>query len=269
VLSKVWVVVLFALYQGFAWFIGLYVFVDMPGGAETAFDIFLFLFLATLVGMTLGLLASALSPSEGAAPLLTAMFVMPQIMFSGALLPLTQIGPVGAAITSVMPARFAFEGLVSASGYGWSVAQDPDWQLPTTQRLALTDGQKSRDACMGDNIFSECDFPGIRAFWNLGLMMPLPRAPVCPCGDRLSTSARIDYLHALLAYRDKLAVWTRLHDRVIDGAEARIAVDRDMFGPIYDADIRVRILALLLTVIVIVAALAGVQRAKDVVRSGF
>lgn len=61
--------------------------------------------------LTLGLLTSALVKNASQATLALPLLCFPVVLFSGAILPVHVMAAVGAAISTVMPARWAFEGL--------------------------------------------------------------------------------------------------------------------------------------------------------------
>jgi len=70
ILSKIWLGVLVSLYQAAVFVLFKELAVDIPGGLEVAIGLYITLFLATLAGMMMGLLVSAVSPNQNVAPLL-------------------------------------------------------------------------------------------------------------------------------------------------------------------------------------------------------
>ncbi len=86
VLSKMWVAVLLALYQALVYTAIHYLAFKMPGGVTEFLLMYVTLTLATLAGMMMGLLASAVSPNANSAPLLVILLIMPQIVLGGALI---------------------------------------------------------------------------------------------------------------------------------------------------------------------------------------
>ncbi len=114
--SKVWVGFLFALYHGFALFAMKWISVDFSH-LETM-DLFQFygtLALATMSGVMWGLLISALVPREEQAMLLVIGVVVVQMVFSGGLLPLTQLGTAGDVLGGVTSTKWSFEGLTASA----------------------------------------------------------------------------------------------------------------------------------------------------------
>ena len=131
------------------------------------------LLLDALAALALGLLTSAAVSNPSQATLALPMLCFPAVLFSGAILPLDAMAPVGRAISAVMPDRWAFEAighdlglrhLFSAGGsklgpplleqYGnagthstafyWTVLATFTLVLLTSARLALT--HRSRTA---------------------------------------------------------------------------------------------------------------------------
>ena len=62
-------------------------------------QVYVTLLLATLGGMILGLLASAIAPNANAAPLIVILFVIPQVVLGGALIPVPTTASAQAADT--------------------------------------------------------------------------------------------------------------------------------------------------------------------------
>jgi hypothetical protein len=201
----------------------------MPGGLETAGGIYFTLVLVTLAGMMLGLFASAIAPSEDSVALIVALLIVPQVLFSGAHLPVHQMNPVVRQQMAIMPSRWAFEALVTLGGHGKEVAHDSCWQLSEEERAALSPEAKASCVCLGPNILSECDFPGIQAF--------------APPADAQSPD-------------ESLAA-------AITRAEGRLEVDFDSYGPVYDVNVASRWLALLAISGGLIVIILVIQRAKD------
>ncbi len=179
--SKLWVGILLAVYQTAVFLI----FIRVAGGWPTITEIapvFFTVFLAVFSSMLLGLLASALSPNQNVTPLILIVFLVPQLIFAG-IIPMSQFGPVGKIISQPMTTKWAFEALVTISGLGKDVATDPCWQLPEEEREALTDEEKEKLCnCMGANMFTKCNFPSIRDYYNETVAEAEPAKPVHP-GD--------------------------------------------------------------------------------------
>jgi ABC-type multidrug transport system ATPase subunit len=181
VLSKIWVGVLLALYQAAVFILTKKLAADWPDTPETMLTAYVTLVLATLSGMLMGLLISAVSPNQNVAPLLLIVVLVPQFMFAGGMLPLSTFGPAGQVISYVTTTKWAFESLVTISGLGREVAEDACWQLSKTERDALTEQDKVRRCtCMGPNAFQKCDLPGLRDLYDPAVDAPEPVQPSRP-----------------------------------------------------------------------------------------
>jgi energy-converting hydrogenase Eha subunit F len=191
-----------------------------------------------------------------------------------------------------MPARYAFESLVAASGYGSDVAQDSAcWALPAAQRLSLTPAKKQNCTCMGDNVLQRCNFPGVRTVVTSLIDQPepvqptpdegvnqLPVQPLLRPGEtlqqfsdevnqytlKLETYQGIvgSYLSSLQQYLEAATNWQRLQSYAIGNAESRIADQIDRYGPIYNIDLGAHWLILLATSLVLFVLLTVIQIGK-------
>jgi len=81
ILSKIWSV-LVSLYQAAVSYCSRN-WLDIPGGLEVAIGLYITLFLATLAGMMMGLLVSAVSPNQNSTA--HPISSLPQITFGGGL----------------------------------------------------------------------------------------------------------------------------------------------------------------------------------------
>jgi hypothetical protein len=88
-------------------------------------------------GAATGLLVSAFWRSSAAAVGTIVLLLVPEIAFSGVLMPLSELGPVGAALASVNPERYAFDLALRASEQ-LSYLRLGDWhERPTSGELFL------------------------------------------------------------------------------------------------------------------------------------
>jgi ABC transport system ATP-binding/permease protein len=214
VLSKIWVAALLALYQAAAYTLIHYLAFEMPGGVLEFALMYLTLVLASLAGMALGLLASAVAPNANAAPLLVILLIVPQVVLGGALI------PVSGAVTAPTSTRWAFEALVSISGAGSDVAADDCWTLPeeTREEMSLSDKEENGCRCLGLSALKpeSCNFPGIGAFHDPVLDEPEPVEPAAigdppaepalpaapqPPADQSDQAAMAQFLTDLQAYQ--------------------------------------------------------------------
>lgn len=179
--SKLWVGILLAIYQTAVFLVFIKIASGWPPVVQMA-PAFFTIFLAVFSSMLIGLFASALSPNQNVTPLILIVFLVPQLIFAG-IIPKSSFGPAGELISQPMGTKWAFESLVTISGLGKDVANDPCWQLSEEERDALTDQEKEeRCSCMGANMFTRCSFPGIRDFYNETVEEAEPLKPVDP-GD--------------------------------------------------------------------------------------
>lgn len=115
-LSKVWVGFLFALYHATALFAMKLLAVDFQD-ATTA-DLAQFwatIALAAMSGVMWGLFISAVVPREEQAMVLVIAVVVIQMVFSGGLLPLSDLGAAGDVLGSITSTKWVFQGLVSSA----------------------------------------------------------------------------------------------------------------------------------------------------------
>lgn len=177
IMSKIWVALLLAVYQTACYIAIRYAAFDMPGGTQELIFVFITGYLLIFAGMMLGLFASALAPNGNSAPLLLVLFIIPQMVLSGAIM------PVPTAARAVASSSWAFQGIVAISGAGSDVARDSCWALPADERDNLTLDEKNSDCiCMGDNALREdsCNFPGLGSYYDEAIDTADPLKPVEP-----------------------------------------------------------------------------------------
>jgi pSer/pThr/pTyr-binding forkhead associated (FHA) protein/ABC-type multidrug transport system ATPase subunit len=176
--SKLWFALLLALYQSF-WFTFIrHVAFDMPGGPPERLYFFITVFLMVTAGMMIGLFTSAIAPNADSAPLILTMFIVPQVVLSGALVPLPDY------VSSVASSRWTFQAAIAISGMGSDVAADVCWvDMTADQRKALTRTQKdSQCKCMGVNAVRQgsCNFPGLGQYYDPAIDAAAPVKPTDP-----------------------------------------------------------------------------------------
>jgi ABC transport system ATP-binding/permease protein len=216
--SKLWVAALLALYQAMAYTGIHYLAFDMPGGVLEFVLMYVTVLLATMAGMVLGLLASAIAPNANAAPLIVVLLIIPQIVLGGALIPMP------ASVTLPTSSRWAFEALVNITGAGSDLAADHCWELTEEERDALSQDDKEALGCrcLGLSALdpNSCQFPGLGAYYDAALDEPEPVAPVevgdpppepvlasapLPPADQADTLAVAQFLRDLDAYQQEAA----------------------------------------------------------------
>ena len=177
IMSKIWIALLLAFYQAACYTVIRYLAFDMPGDTGEIVMFYITVYLLIVAGMMLGLFASALAPNANTAPLLLILFVIPQMVLSGALvsLPVTAEAPASS--------HWAFQAFVGLSGAGSDVARDSCWALTDAERDDLTlDEKNSNCICMGENALHEdsCNFPGLGEYYDKAIDEIDPFKPAEP-----------------------------------------------------------------------------------------
>ncbi len=281
VFSKVWLSVVLAIYQSAVFLSTKVIAVDLPGGWQVGVAMYFTLFLATLGGMVMGLLVSALSSSQNVAPLLTILFLVPQITFAGSFLPLSTIGPVGQTISQMTITRWTYESMVTLSGLGRDIANDSCWQQPDAVRKQWKEADKVKCQCMGPNLFDRCAFPGIRQQYDPAVDQPEPIKPISP-GDPPAAPANLlanaqQYADDLEAYSDKTKVyrtaidqwqdrfsqWKEKRGRAIAAGEELLSRFKKNQGNTFAVNILGHWVRLAVLILTLLSLLVVVQKRKD------
>jgi ABC transport system ATP-binding/permease protein len=232
IMSKIWVALLLAVYQTACYIAIRYAAFDMPGGTEELIFVFITGYLLIFSGMMLGLFASALAPNGNSAPLLLVMFIIPQMVLSGAIMPVPT--PARAPASS----SWAFQGIIAVSGAGSDVARDSCWALPKEERDELTLDEKNTDCiCMGDNALREssCNFPGLGSYYDEAIDTvdpikpaepgPQPSEPVLP--EKPASPSNPNNLRELQAYLNDLNIYNDEVAKLQDDYKEKINVWQD------------------------------------------
>jgi ABC-type multidrug transport system, ATPase component len=293
ILSKVWLVGLFAIYQGLVWTIAHFAATGMAGGLQVLPANGITFTLVAFTGGLLGLIASTISRMAGIHTAWALLLTVPQFLLCGAIIPLSQVNSPIAFLSAINPSRYAFEIMLTASGYGLDVATDPCWQLPADQRNALTDVQKQGCTCMGDNLFSLCRFPGIRSFFSFVIEQPRPALPVAggvidnlpvqplpKPGETLpeftaemnTYAAQMEtylgeydaYMSDLRQYSDILNNWQRMRSLIIGNAEGVISEAIDHYGQAFNVNLVGHWSIMTAMILGLIILLFGIHQAKAV-----
>jgi ABC-type multidrug transport system ATPase subunit/predicted component of type VI protein secretion system len=304
VMSKLWLGILLAAYQSVVFVLTKRLAAGWPDTGETIVATFVTLFLATLSGMLLGLLISAVSPNQNVAPLLLIMILVPQFMFAGGLMPVSTFGPAGKIISYATATKWGFESLVTISKLGKDVAEDPCWQLPKAQRDALLEKDKANCNCMGPNLFKKCNFPGLADLYDPavdtpepvqpkapGDLPPQPPRPTPPASQTAEAQSKYqedmqNYQKAMDAYQKDMEAyqaaakkyqddmetwrvryqdWKAKHDKAISEGEGLIKKLYEDFGPMFKVKLATHWGWLAGITVVVFALVLLVQKRKDVV----
>lgn len=267
VLSKVWLGVLLALYQAVIFIVSKNLGAGWPNTLDIAMQAYFTLVLATVAGMLLGLLISAVAPNQNVAPLLLIIVLVAQFMFAGGLLPINNFGAPGKALSQLTATKWAFESLVTISKLGVDVADDACWQLPKAERTALTDEQRAQCNCTGASVFKSCNFPGVQDAYVAAVDDPQPPEPARPADpppqpqrptnpanpaeaqafqsamdkwqtDMTAYQAQVKtYQDALGTWRTDFQNWKASRDRAIAEAEGAIDKVNEDFGEMFKVDL--------------------------------
>ncbi|MFE9987447.1 ABC transporter permease [Streptomyces sp. NPDC005381] len=98
-----------------------------PAGWDTYGSLFVTSVLASAAALALGLLASAAVSEPGQATLMLPLLCFPQVLFSGAFVPVPRMTGAGQAVSWAMTNRWAFEALGSSVGLErlWRTGDSP------------------------------------------------------------------------------------------------------------------------------------------------
>lgn len=180
ILSKLWIGGFLALYQAAIFLVFKVLAVDLPSASGILIGIYITLFLSTLAGMVMGLLVSAIAPNQNVAPLIAILFLVPQIIFGGGILPVQSLGGAGQLISQASITKWSFASLMTITEFGKDIAADQCWALSAQERQQLSETSKSSCGCTGSNLFRTCQFPGIREFYDPAVDQAVPAIPQEP-----------------------------------------------------------------------------------------
>lgn len=274
ILSKIWFVILLAIYQAAVFLLFKLLAVNIPGDLA---NMYITLLLATVAGMIMGLLVSAISPNQNVAPLLTIIFLVPQIIFGGGVLPVSQFGPPGKLINHISLTKWPFEALVTITGLGADVAEDSCWKLLEDERKKLTDTEKNkRCQCLGPKLFEKCEFPGLKNKYDdeakAVVAKPEPAKPKSPGDPPSDALAFKDYQDKVKKYNKDIEVWQKdfskwkeKRESAIGGAEGLLSRFHKDYGPMFKVNIFKHWGSLSLIMAIMFSFLVGVQKRKDII----
>ncbi|MGF1489143.1 MAG: FHA domain-containing protein [Prochloraceae cyanobacterium] len=295
ILSKVWVAVILALYQGAIFLLSKFIVVDMPRSPQDLLQFYITVVLATLAGMVMGLLVSAVSPNQNIAPLLTIVFLVPQILFGGGLLSVQNAGLPAQLLNNFSLTKWSFESLVTITDYGKDIAADPCWhKLTAEQRENLTETEAKKCNCLERNMFKMCEFPGIRSNADSVLNKSEPEKPTEPEEPPTapnkpqvqSQQANLEYQLALDEYinevknyleqieqyqenidswQEKYTKWKGQTEGAIGEAEGILGRFYEKYGSMYDVDLISHWTKLTGLIAVMFCLIIWSQKRKDIV----
>lgn len=118
ILSKVWLVGILAIYQGLVWTVIHFIATRMAENIQVLLPYGITLFLVAFMGGVLGLIISAWSKRAMTTTNWLLLLTVPQLMFSGAIIPVMNFNFPFNILSGVNPSRYALEALLATSGYG-------------------------------------------------------------------------------------------------------------------------------------------------------
>jgi hypothetical protein len=223
--------------------------------------------------MIMGLLVSAISPNPNIAPLLTIVFLVPQITFGGALLPISSLGVLGQLVNQITITKWSFEPLVTLNNLGRSIADDSCWQLTKDERNKLSsDEKKQRCQCLGEKLFKGCYFPGIKGKYDAILDKAEPVKPKDP-GKVPSNPIELDayqkkvdeYKTAIDSWQKDYSEWKGKYEGTIRGAEATIEHLYEQYGSMFKVNVSQYWGVLCGLMVVMLGLILFLQKRKDIV----
>jgi ABC transport system ATP-binding/permease protein len=274
ILSKIWFAIVLAIYQAAIFLTFKLIAVDIPGSLQ---NLYITLLLATIAGMVMGLFISAISPNQNVAPLLTIIFLVPQVIFGGGILPASDFGAPGQFINTISLTKWPFEALVTITGIGTDVAEDPCWQKSEAERNKLTETEKNKQCqCLGSQLFNKCKFPGLKAKYDkeakLAVENSEPAKPKSPGDLPSDPSALKDYQNRVKQYNKDIEIWQKNFSKWKEKRESTIGGAEELlnrFNKQYGSTFKVKIVkhwgTAIALIIVMLAGILVAQKRKDVI----
>ncbi|WP_299416310.1 FHA domain-containing protein [Acaryochloris sp. IP29b_bin.148] len=269
VFSKVWVSVLLALYQGGIFLLFKIIAVkDLPSEPGILLGMYLTITFSVIAGMLLGLLGSAAAPNQSVAPILVLVFLIPQIIFGGGVLPIDTFGPPGKVLNQLSLTKWPFEALSTLSGAGIDVAEDPCWQDVTSGKVKeyddIEEDRKKSCDCMGESVFKKCEFPGILLEYDPIVDQPKPKQPQQPTGDDARVPGAFDQFNQdLEQYQEDLTDWSLKRNGAISAAEGLINGINEQFSNTFKVNVNEHLGIFGIFIFAIFVLTLAVQKAKD------
>lgn len=271
ILSKIWIFVLLALYQAAVFVFLKYLAIQMPTSSPVITEMYITLVLSAIAGMVMGLLVSSISPNQNVAPLLTIIFIIPQIIFGGGVLPISTFGTAGQIANNISLTKWPFEALVTITDMGTDVANDICWQLPENERKNLSVEKKKKDcSCLGQPLFKQCNFPGIKSKYRTAVDIPEPAKPKEP-GELPDDPRDLeDYKQKTKKYQDQIQVWQKDYGKwktdyegALGEAEGTIQGYHRDFGHMFKVNVKQHWLISLIAIFTMLIAVIFIQKSKD------
>lgn len=118
ILSKVWLAGILAIYQALVWTIMHLIATGITTGIQDLLPYGITIFLIAFIGGMLGLTVSALSKRTRRTANWLLLFTVPQLIFSGAIIPVANLRFPLNLLSVLNPSRYALEALLTSGGFG-------------------------------------------------------------------------------------------------------------------------------------------------------
>ena len=137
--SKIWLTGVLAIYQGLVWAGVHFLAIPMTASLQTFLPYGIIFFLIAFIGGALGLTVSALSRTAITTTNWILLLTVPQLILSGAIVPLAKLVFPFNLLSAINPSRYAWEALMTAGGYGQglNVHMVSDWSALALMALCL------------------------------------------------------------------------------------------------------------------------------------
>lgn len=172
--SKVAIGFLIALYSAFMlWAIKLAAIDFSHLGALSIVQLLIPIVLTTFAGVMWGLLVSAIAPSEDRAMLLIILVLVPQFVFSGGMIPMSDLGVAGKVLSWFTSTRWSLGALATSAQIESGPAQAADMSdiyLPGIQSLA-SPGEKQALINSLHNQYGEIFHVNVAMYWGFALLI--------------------------------------------------------------------------------------------------
>ena len=139
ILSKVWLVGILAVYQGVVWSAIHVVAAGMAEGSQNLFPYCVTIILISYIGGLLGLGASALSTKAMRSTNWLLLFTVPQLIFSGSMMPGSTLTFLVNLLARINPSHYALDALLAIGRYGEGLTGSllSDWLVLLILSLCL------------------------------------------------------------------------------------------------------------------------------------
>ena len=112
--------------------------------------------------------------------LIAIVFLVPQIIFGGGILPLDSLSGPGRLFNYMSITKWSYEALLTITEFGQDIVTDSCWSLEADERKQLSERQKESCNCTGASLFKACQFPGISKFYDPAIDQPVKQVPQDP-----------------------------------------------------------------------------------------